>query len=189
MKIHQIHKCHENSRTSLTHPLNFVKMPLKCINLHEVGTSCPCRLSCQLWYDKMAASFIRSISLVWDGSALIRTSAISHARQTPSYEEFPVFKSRVRDLAKSSESHLRALTPKASALKGDSLDLAKSRTRDDEVVRPRSGPIRNRSLGSFLRSKCNWSYWPYIESIRLKLACNELYYCDRRSQINFNCRP
>ena len=36
---------------------------------------------------------------------------------------------RVRDSAKSSESPLRALTPKASALKGDSLDLAESRTR------------------------------------------------------------
>ena len=29
--------------------------------------------------------------------------------------------------------------PKASALKGDSLDLAESRTRDHEVVQPRSG--------------------------------------------------
>ena len=46
---------------------------------------------------------------------------------------------RVRDSAKSSESPLRALTPKASALKGDSLDLAESRTRDHEVVQPRSG--------------------------------------------------
>ena len=45
---------------------------------------------------------------------------------------------RVRDSAKSSESPLRALTPKASALKGDSLDLAESRTRDHEVVRRRS---------------------------------------------------
>ena len=47
----------------------------------------------------------------------------------------------MRDSAKSSESPLRALTPKASALNGDSRDLAESRTRDDddEVVQPRSG--------------------------------------------------
>ena len=55
------------------------------------------------------------------------------------FDNFMNFK-RVRDSAKSSESPLRALTPKASALKGDSRDLAESRTRDDEVVRRRSGP-------------------------------------------------